>query len=458
MSANAIGAPYTTLTKSLLAASTAAAARAVLDAASEGQNFDISDLAGLQEGMAVSDNPDPEFGSGVYGNITNGEATTIVAGTPCYLGTDNRAYRSDASNALKYKSAFIAAENVASTVTGRFLMLGSINSAAWSFLSGDYIYIANGGGLTNSKTGLTRLQPVAQAINPNLIYWFGGIEDSDAILTSLNVSGQPKFTGNTLIQKQVTANTGSAYTVNGANGTLFDLTLDQSSTITFSESIVATECQFFSVKLTNDGGFNVIWSGATWVAGSAPSMPQVAGDSIYINCMAMNGAIYASVNLQPYDSLILSSVTFPEDGGIVGQTTSNIISPGYVGQIESKSVQIASAVSLTTATAKTILSVDITPGRWKGWGNIGFIAASGTLPTIFEGSISYTTNSQSISPNGGAYFKYNLPFAASSSNVFPVGEMEIITDVPITLYLVGTATFTVSTLTAYGFMAFMRFV
>jgi hypothetical protein len=36
--------------------------------------------------------------------------------------------------------------------------------------------------------------------------------------------------------------------------------------------------------------------------------------------------------------------------------------------------------------------------------------------------------------------------------------MEIITDVPITLYLVGTATFTVSTLTAYGFMAFMRFV
>lgn len=155
-------------------------------------------------------------------------------------------------------------------------------------------------------------------------------------------------------------------------------------------------------------------------------------------------AIFDMLNVKGYSSFIPSSA-------IISDTSGPVDAPaGFVGQIINSTVAIGSATSLTTATAKTITSITLAPGDYDLWGNIGFIANTGTIPTVITGSINTTTNAQATSPNGGAFAQLGATLGTASTNVLPVGAMRVKPVVVTTYYLVATSAFSVSTMTAYG--------
>lgn len=145
-----------------------------------------------------------------------------------------------------------------------------------------------------------------------------------------------------------------------------------------------------------------------------------------------------------------------ESLSIAGIIDGSSAAASVVGEVVTSTIAIGSAVSMTTATANTITSITLQPGDYDLWGNIGFIAATGTIPTILTGSINTTTNAQATSPNGGAFAQISATLGTATTSVLPVGSMRVNPTVATTYYLVGTATFTVSTLTAYGSISARR--
>lgn len=270
-------------------------------------------------------------------------------------------------------------------------------------------------------------------------------------------SGIAIFDGETIKQRDTTDNTGSAYVLDAVNSAYFNLTLTNNCTITVTESIIADQTQYFGAKITQDGSGNhtLAWFGVTsWMGGAAPTMPTAAGASLYLSFIARNGEIIGLASLQSTDSQVLASQTLTI--GLVGRTSGAAYSAGYVGEKISSNVAIGSAVSISNGIDKTITSITLTPGLWSIYGNIGFIAASGTLPTRLEGSISVANNTQATSPNEGAYFRNQLVYPASSTQICPVGRIDVNVGVTTSYYLVGTADFSVSTMTGYGSIVAIR--
>jgi len=90
-----------------------------------------------------------------------------------------------------------------------------------------------------------------------------------------------------------------------------------------------------------------------------------------------------------------TSITFsPTTGGIVGTTTNNNASAGYVGEYVSNA---AYNVAVNTATATDITTISLTAGDWDVWGEL-FFGGSITYYTIFYGWISTTS---ATSPGSG---------------------------------------------------------
>jgi hypothetical protein len=120
----------------------------------------------------------------------------------------------------------------------------------------------------------------------------------------------------------------------------------------------------------------------------------------------------------------------------------------------------SAASALTTATALTIASFTPTSGDWLISGAVGFLPGATTSITDLAGCVSLTTNTfpaadrrgnplngEIIQLNGYAAF---VPGAVDT--VIAIPSYRFKTDGSITLFLVARATFTVSTLSAYGFI------
>jgi len=116
---------------------------------------------------------------------------------------------------------------------------------------------------------------------------------------------------------------------------------------------------------------------------------------------------------------------------------------GYAGEVISSSVNFASRISLTTATAKTITSIILTPGRWRIDAN--FIIDFTGNSTFFAGGIGTTTNTLpdvSLQTSG-------VPALATNHGA-PVPFYYVSITTNTTYYIVATATFTTGTATACG--------
>lgn len=127
-----------------------------------------------------------------------------------------------------------------------------------------------------------------------------------------------------------------------------------------------------------------------------------------------------------------------------------------LGTLVTSSVPSSSAVSLTTATPANITSISLTAGDWDISGVIDFSPAATTSVTNITASVSLTSATLS-GQTGGSGLGTDPTMAWNQAASVPVGVMAM--EVPTvrlsitkttTVYLVAQATFTVSTMTAYG--------
>lgn len=131
---------------------------------------------------------------------------------------------------------------------------------------------------------------------------------------------------------------------------------------------------------------------------------------------------------------------------IAGTISQNVLADGpATTSVVSAELAIASATALTTATAKTITSVALTPGTWDITGQVHFIQAAATC-TLRRIGIHTATNTL---PAVDLLTYNDLPTTTANATISLVNVRErLVVTVAGTYYLVGSATFSAGTITA----------
>jgi hypothetical protein len=148
-----------------------------------------------------------------------------------------------------------------------------------------------------------------------------------------------------------------------------------------------------------------------------------------------------------------SAITPQSTGGIVGTTTNDSANAGSVGELLTNA---ATATSLSTGATSNCTSVSLTAGDWDVSGTVTFVPAGSTSESAYNAGIS-TTSVTFPAANTGASTGFT-----QSAAVLPGGAILQVSSVRVsiasttTVYLLGNATFTVSTMTCNGFIRARR--
>ena len=164
-------------------------------------------------------------------------------------------------------------------------------------------------------------------------------------------------------------------------------------------------------------------------------------------CILKDGTQTATA-LVPFAAGISVSQTV----GIIGTTTNNNANALSIGEYVSGTLAAGSATSLSTGTAKTIISISLTAGDWDVAATGYILPAATTQVASVASSISQTNNTLDTA-NGSIVSNAlgNMVVATfSTEHGIPVAPVRISLSGTTTIYLVMTATFSVSTMTAYG--------
>jgi hypothetical protein len=128
-----------------------------------------------------------------------------------------------------------------------------------------------------------------------------------------------------------------------------------------------------------------------------------------------------------------------------------------IGGYLSSSVASGSAVALTSTTAANVTSITLTEGEWDVSGSVAFLPAASTSITALAGSSNETS-----ATIGGAHNSFVrasaavVPGAVGQVSPIPVHRVVVPAGSTQVMYLVARATFTVSTLGAYGIIQARR--
>ena len=145
-------------------------------------------------------------------------------------------------------------------------------------------------------------------------------------------------------------------------------------------------------------------------------------------------------------------------GQLPGETSTGSATAGNVGEYIESVVAVGSATALTTATGKTVASISLTAGDWDVSGNIGYNTAASTSVTFFHSTLSLTTNvvDQTVGRENMMSMAATVPGALSPAFQFPVGPVRMSLSGTTSVFLVAQASFTVSTLNAFGIIRARR--
>lgn len=143
---------------------------------------------------------------------------------------------------------------------------------------------------------------------------------------------------------------------------------------------------------------------------------------------------------------------------ITGVTGGACASAGNVGECKSSSVAQGSAISLTNSTAANVTSVSLTAGNWLCYGNVGFNPAGTTLTSQELGWISTASATLPTPSNSGGEVGLTTLGSTGGGNadILPVGMLMVNITTTTTAYLSAYASFTTSTLAAYGYINCVR--
>jgi hypothetical protein len=133
---------------------------------------------------------------------------------------------------------------------------------------------------------------------------------------------------------------------------------------------------------------------------------------------------------------------------VVGTATNDNADNGYIGQYFSASVVQGSAVSLSTATPKTVTSILLTAGDWDVTA-IGSITGAST-GTEFDVAISTTTNSLTGTVLGNSRCQTPTVSLAGADATLMIPSFRVSIPSAATYYLIVQETFTIGSPAAYG--------
>jgi hypothetical protein len=157
------------------------------------------------------------------------------------------------------------------------------------------------------------------------------------------------------------------------------------------------------------------------------------------------------------DTNIIMQLQGKGTGGveIEGTATNDSATAGYVGEVITANVAVGSAVSLTTNTVANVTSISLTAGDWDVSGQVAFSFGASTSYTSLIGAIN-TTSATQPDANLIASPRYRVEGSAVAPGAvemsIPTGTGRLSLSATTTVYLVARATFTVSTMAAYGFI------
>lgn len=139
---------------------------------------------------------------------------------------------------------------------------------------------------------------------------------------------------------------------------------------------------------------------------------------------------------------------------ILGTTTNDNAATGYVGEYVSSTVEIGSAVSLTSGAPSTVTTISLTAGDWDVEGVIYFIHGGSTVGQYYAGGINSATGfPANVGTNSALYGNLNNAFINPNVNIM---SNRVSVSGTSTYYLIAQAGFTTSTLTAYGMIRARR--
>jgi hypothetical protein len=238
--------------------------------------------------------------------------------------------------------------------------------------------------------------------------------------------------------------------VSTAQQTALDL---KQNTITFGTGVQTA----LGVNV-GSAGAPVLNGGALGSPSSAGTIPAftlggtVAGGGNQLN----NVVIGTSTPLAGSFTTLSSTGTFTpsQTNGIVGTTTNNNANAGSVGEYVTAS---AAGVSITTATSKSLTSISLTAGDWDVTGIVYFLPASTTSITELVTAINTTDNT--VDATSGKYLDdLRAAYVPGASSVITqaLPAVRLSLSATTTVYLVGRAVFTVSTMSSNAFISARR--
>jgi hypothetical protein len=159
--------------------------------------------------------------------------------------------------------------------------------------------------------------------------------------------------------------------------------------------------------------------------------------------------------IQAIVAVLTSSLPVFQPGQLPGTATNDNANVGNVGEFVTANVAQGSPVSISSASAKTVVPMSLSAGDWDVWGMIGIVPAAGTTVSLIEAGISKTTNTLPAATDP-SYLAFDLTFTTAAVQQMPVGQTRISLAVTTTVFLVIDCTFAVSTNTAFGTLAARR--
>jgi hypothetical protein len=148
-------------------------------------------------------------------------------------------------------------------------------------------------------------------------------------------------------------------------------------------------------------------------------------------------------------SLDTSGISLDAPTAIKGTTTNDNATTGYVGEQQTAQVITGNAVSLTTATSATVVTLSLAAGDWDVQGVLSWKQAAGTTGTYYQCGLS--TTAATLGAQGTVHnFGGNMANVTTidTNHVTPVTRISLASTT--TVYLVAKAGFSGSTLAAYG--------
>jgi hypothetical protein len=244
-----------------------------------------------------------------------------------------------------------------------------------------------------------------------LYTWDGSIWVQEVTLNSnQTITGQKTFTQNIIASAGVTGNLTGSVSGNATTAT----TLATGRTIAISGAVTGTATSF-------NGSANITIP-ATITSGATITSPALAGTA--------TGSLTSTV--------------------LQGITNGVAATAGFVGEVIESIRVVGTATVLTSGVSNNAANITLTAGEWYINGQVDYRAGATTSITILTQGISTASGTLGAQDTfSRSVFAAVVPTAANDIGL-PIRGQVLSLTATTTVYLVTNATFTASTLSAYG--------